>query len=97
MRAVCGFAIAMAAMYAAGVEYFPSGSLGETPREHQLRAHWYSLASDGTGLLTSKETNGKSGSEPETLIRNTVERLSKEQAQLFRDWLTEFRRVTHSG
>ena len=124
MRTACGLAIALVAMYAAGPEYFPLGSLGETPRDDRFRADWYSkrlaalqepsiwgmsrqaptvevyrflwlrsfhnpisvrlnVASDGTGVLTSKETNGKAGHDPETLIRNTSERLSKEQTQWF--------------
>jgi len=124
MRTACGLAIALVAMYAAGAEYFPRGSPGETTREHQFRADWYSkrlaafqepsiwemsqqapavevyrflwlrsfhnpisvrlnVANDGTGLLTSKETNGKGGYEPETLIRNTAATLSTEQTQWF--------------
>jgi hypothetical protein len=113
-----------------GGDYFPRGSLGETPREHQFRADWYSkalaallepsvwemsqqaptvevyrflwlrtfrhpisvrltVASDGTGVLTFKETNGKGGYEPGTLIRNTAEGLSKEQTQWFCDRLDD--------
>ena len=40
---------------------------------------------DGTGLLTSKETDGKGGYEPGKLIRNITATLSREQTDWFRD------------
>jgi hypothetical protein len=42
MRLVCGFAIALVALGASGVEYFPAGSLDEKPSRHQFLADWYS-------------------------------------------------------
>jgi hypothetical protein len=41
LRLIFGFAIALAAFGASSVEYFPSGSLGETAEEHQFMADWY--------------------------------------------------------
>jgi hypothetical protein len=43
------------------------------------------VASNGSGVLTSKEADGKGGYEPGKLIRNSTATLSKEQTQLFRD------------
>lgn len=40
---------------------------------------------DGTGLLTSKETDGKGGYHPGKLIRNLTATLSKQQTDRFRD------------
>jgi hypothetical protein len=40
---------------------------------------------DGTGLLTSKETDGKGGYDPGKLIRNVTATLSREQTDWFRD------------
>lgn len=131
MRLIFGFAIALVAFGATGVEYFPAGSLAETAKEHQFLAEWYSgqlsalqepsvwkmsqqkptvevyrflylrtfhhpisvrltIASDGTGLLTSKETNGAGGYEPGRLIRNTATKLTKDQAGWFRDDVDRF-------
>lgn len=47
------------------------------------------VASDGTGTLACKETNGKGGYEPGKLIRNTIAKLSKQETQWFRDRLDE--------
>jgi hypothetical protein len=131
MRFVFGFILALAAVGASNVEYFPAGSLGETPRLHQFMADWYSkhlaamqepsiwqisrqkpadevyrflylrsfhhpisvriaVASDGTGLLISKETNGRGGYQPGALIRNTAEKLTRNETQRFRDTLDHF-------
>ncbi|MGB7762559.1 MAG: hypothetical protein WBL61_22180 [Bryobacteraceae bacterium] len=48
------------------------------------------IASDGTGLLTSKETNGKGGFRTGTLIRNATGKLSKDHIQPFLEQLDHF-------
>jgi hypothetical protein len=45
---------------------------------------------DGTGILTSKETDGKGGYAPGKLIRNLAATLSKEQTAFFLDRVEAF-------
>jgi hypothetical protein len=48
-----------------------------------------SIAADGTGALTSKETNGAGGYEPGSLIRNRTVKLSEKRVESFREKVEE--------
>jgi hypothetical protein len=72
-------------------------STGEVYRFLWLRSFHHPISvrltvrKDGTGLLTSKETNGKGGYEPGKLVRDLRATLSREQTRWFLD------RVEYSG
>jgi hypothetical protein len=68
--------------------------LAKTPTAQSYRFLWLrtfhhpiavrlDIASDGSGVLTTKEANGAGGYKPGSLIRNTSKRLTLQQTQAF--------------